>query len=84
MRRIFTAFPALGAITGPRLSIPALFALAVQRCARGSRCVAGLEREVAASLEASAREERAALRKSWGVWLAVGAVVVLIAVAAGK
>ena len=51
---------------------------------RGRETVASLDLEVAASLAASGREDRAALRKSWGVWLMIGAVVILIAVAAGK
>ena len=51
---------------------------------RGRETVAGLEHGVAESREASGREDRAALRGSWGVWLAVGAVAVLLAVVAGK
>ena len=51
---------------------------------RGRETVAGLEHGVAESREASGREDRAALRRSWGVWLAVGAVAVLLAVVAGK
>ncbi len=43
----------------------------------GRETVAGLERDLAASLEASGREDRAALRNSWLLWTAVAFGVVL-------
>ncbi len=45
---------------------------AVQRC---RKVVARIVRDIAASCEASGREDRAALQKSWGLW--AGAVTVL-------
>ena len=50
---------------------------------QGRAVVERLEQDIAASLEASAHEDRAALQKSWCVWAAVG-VVILIAIVAGK
>ena len=51
-------------------------ALAAVQKAR--RIVARIVREIAASHEASGREDRAALRKSWGLWAAAVTVIVLV------
>lgn len=48
----------------------------------GRAVVERLEQDLAASLEASAREDRAALHRSWWVWAAAGVVLVLIALVA--
>ena len=45
---------------------------------QGRAVVARLEQDIAASLEASAREDRAALQKSWWAWAAVGVVLVVL------
>ena len=51
-------------------------ALAAVQKAR--RIVARIVREIAASHEASGREDRAALQKSWGLWAAAVAVIALV------
>lgn len=51
-------------------------ALAAVQKAR--RIVARIVREIAASHEASGREDRAALQKSWGLWAGAAAVIALV------